>query len=294
MNSLKKKNIEALDSVINVSNIKEYTYFTGKEERPEVSDYFVLEKDVQVVGIVDDFAFLSSPKLFCAYVDDYSYLSSARNNNLSDYFNQEITFYDCMMMESDDSELSSYSISAFYLDYEHYDEMEKLFIKEEGKPVFSSLSRERKTACLSMIETSSKGMELFLIITIIGSLMVVGVLSFSTYSEERKNVAILKCLGTSSSDNMSIFLLINVLLSFISFVISLAISPVFAVILNNILKNTIGIPGVVDIPFKRYLGLDYIFVPLLLGALLVSTFVASVLPILFTKKVSAVEELREK
>ncbi len=293
INKMALKSI-ALSSYINVSIIKEYKYFTGKEERPEVNDYFVCNKDLQVVGVVDDFSFLSSPKLFCSYLDDYSYLINARNNNLSDYFKQDITFYDSMMMEEDDSEISSYSISAFYTDYEHYENMERLFVKEDNKPVFSSLGRDRKNACLSMIETSSKGMELFLFITIIGSLMVIGILSFSTYSEERKNAAILKCLGASSKDNISIFLLINVLLAIISFSISLIISPLFAWFLNNILKGTVGIPNVIDIPFMKFMGVPFIFIPIILGSLLLSTFIASVLPIMFTKKISVVEELREK
>ena len=60
------------------------------------------------------------------------------------------------------------------------------------------------------------GMEIFLIVALIGTALILGIVSFSSYSEDRKTIAILSTLGAKRDDVMDIYISENIIVSFIS------------------------------------------------------------------------------
>ena len=160
--------------------------------------------------------------------------------------------------------------------------------------MFSSLGKERKDACLTMIDSMSKGMEIFLVITLIGTIMIVGIISYSSYQEERKNIAILFSLGANIKDTISIFLTLNLAIGFASLILSFITSPLLSLIINNILFKVVGIKNIIKIPFDSFLGFRFIFPFVMILVLSLLIIISTVIPIMFSKSISISEELKEE
>ncbi len=291
---MKKYVSEPLNTIVTISALKEIVFQTGKEANPTVTDYFSFTCDIEIVGVVDDFNFLTTSKLFYSYVSNLSILENTLMENLSAYVGEEISYYDYLLMSADDSDISNYEYVAFYNDPSTYEEIDNIYNDDNNEIVFSSLGIERKEACLSLVDACTIGMDIYLVVALIGTFLIVGIVSFSSYSEERKNTAIMMAMGASTDSNVSIYLYNNLFLGLISLTFTFLISPILAYLLNTLLTSLVSIPNLISLPFRSFLGYKYLFPILIVGATLLVIFISTYLPIMISKKINLVEELKEE
>ena len=282
-----KKDI--LNEYLDISYYVEHSYVDIDETI--VTDNFAYNKKVRIVGVVKELNYLQNPKIYYSYLALESYLDNYILQNLSTYFNKDISWYSRINNAENFDALSSYSYRLFLKDYKNsnflFDEL-----TFDNNLSYTSPSILVRTSLLGFMQVAEYGLLMFLVITIIGSVLIIGIMSFTSYSEDHKTSAILSCLGASESEICSIYLNESIFNGFISIIISFVSSFGLSLLANFLISRFIDLQNVIAIPFSSFLGIPYLF-PLLslIVGLLVCILVTST-PIIFSKRISLKEELQ--
>lgn len=291
---IKKHQINPVGRTISINNECNYTYYTNDDVEPMITDYFIYSQKAQIVGVVKDLNFLSTPKVYYSYTALKDYLSNVYLNNLSEYYSKDYSWIDRIADSNEADDINSYSYRLFLKDYRNVPQIiEKLSVIKEPF-AYTCNSHTRTDALINLINAATTGMELFLIITLIGTALIMGIVSFSFYSEDKKAIAILSCLGARMEDINDIYCLENLMIGLIAFGVSIVISPLLQELINLIVFKLSGFSNIISIPFRKFLGISF-GLPLivLVGTIMVS-IISTVLPISFSKKISLKEELKDE
>lgn len=292
LNKINKKT--SLNQEINIYQESESTYYFDDEDILAINDYFVFDRKVVIVGVVKDLKFLSTPKIYYSYVGLKNYLSTIYLNNLSKAFNKDISWLDRIDESSGSDYISSYSYRLFLKDYKDSNKVAS-DIKNTPSPfALNSSSEVRSEALSNLISAATTGMELFLVIALVGTALIMGIISFSFYSEERKNIAILSCLGANMDSINDIYCQENILIGGLSFLISIILAPLLQLVVNLIVNKLTGFIDIVQIPFRYFIGIPFALPILIFVGTMVVCLLSTLLPILFSKKISLKEELKDE
>ena len=281
---------DCLNSYIRIKDQHSYSYYTNNIETPYITDYFTYDRLVQIVGVVDEITFLNMPKIYYSYKALDGYLDETYLNNLSAY-DSEISWKQRIIEAQDNEDISSYTCRLFLKDYRDIDTLKAT---KEGITdyVITSNALTIEETLFSLLEAASVGMEVFLIIALVGVAMIIGIISFASYNEDIKDSAILLCLGAKRDDVALIYIVESALLGLIAIVLSFVISSLLTKPINLLLNKFTSLIDVIEIPFKRFYNRTF-FLPIILfvGTLLICT-ISTYLPIAFSKKISLKEELK--
>lgn len=288
-----------LNKTIVVSSSADVSYETGDPSNPIIKDTFTYSYEMKITGIVKEFAFLNTPKIYYSYLGLEEELQNTYMDNLSRYLKKNVSFYDYIDISENDKAPTSYS---YYLFVDTYEKVDKLFDlieelnenEEDNKIVIESTSYDIFTTYSDFMNTFSSALYVFLVVAFLGVNFIIGMLALSSFIEQKKESAILTCLGARDSTISSIFLEENYLLIFLAIILAIGVSFPLEMVLNKLFYQTFMLENLIRIPIMSFLGFPFIFAPLLcLVAILVSTiFVAVPLGIYKTK--SVVEELRDE
>ncbi len=281
---------DCLNSYIRIKDEHSYSYYTNNIETPYITDYFTYDRLVQIVGVVDEITFLNMPKIYYSYKALDSYLDEIYLNNLSAY-DYEISWKQRIIEAQDNEDISSYTCRLFLKDYRNIEKL-KTTKEEITDYVITSNALTIEETLFSLVEAASVGMEVFLVIALVGVAMIIGIISFASYNEDIKDSAILLCLGAKRDDIALIYIIESMLLGLISILLSFIISFLLTKPINLLLNKFTSLIDVIDIPFKRFYNHSF-FLPIIIfvGTLLIC-IVSTYLPISFSKKISLKEELK--
>ena len=281
---------DCLYSYIRVKDQHSYSYYTNNIETPYITDYFTYDRLVQIVGVVDEITFLNIPKIYYSYKALDKYLDESYLNNLSTYQGQ--TSWKQRVIEAQDNEdISSYTCRLFLKDYTKIDELKSAKNNIEEYVITSNALTIEETL-FSLVDAASIGMEVFLVIALVGVAMIIGIVSFASYNEDIKDSAILLCLGARRDDIALIYIVESMLLGLIGVFLSFAISFLLTKPINLLIHKFTSLIDVIDIPFGKFCGRT-LLLPIIVyvGSLLIC-ILSTYLPILFSKKISLKEELK--
>ena len=281
---------DCLNSYIRIKDEHSYSYYTNNIETPYITDYFTYDRLVQIVGVVDEITFLNMPKIYYSYKALDSYLDEIYLNNLSAY-DSEISWKQRIIEAQDNEDISSYTCRLFLKDYRNIEKL-KTTKEEITDFVITSNALTIEETLFSLVEAASVGMEVFLVIALVGVAMIIGIISFASYNEDIKDSAILLCLGAKRDDIALIYIIESMLLGLISILLSFIISFLLTKPINLLVNKFTSLIDVIDIPFKRFYNHSF-FLPIIIfvGTLLIC-IVSTYLPIAFSKKISLKEELK--
>ena len=281
---------DCLNSYIRIKDEHSYSYYTNNIEAPYITDYFTYDRLVQIVGVVDEITFLNMPKIYYSYKALDSYLDEIYLNNLSAY-DYEISWKQRIIEAQDNEDISSYTCRLFLKDYRNIEKL-KTTKEEITDFVITSNALTIEETLFSLVEAASVGMEVFLVIALVGVAMIIGIISFASYNEDIKDSAILLCLGAKRDDIALIYIIESMLLGLISILLSFIISFLLTKPINLLINKFTSLIDVIDIPFKRFYNHSF-FLPIIIfvGTLLIC-IVSTYLPIAFSKKISLKEELK--
>ena len=286
----KKLKFDCLDSYVRIKDQNSYSYFTNNIENPYITDYFTYDRLVQIVGVVDEITFLNIPKIYYSYKAMDTYLDEIYLNNLSSY-DYEVSWKQRVIEAQDNEDISSYTCRLFLKDYREIGKLKQA--KEEAKDyVITCNALTIEETLFSLVEAASVGMEVFLVIALVGVAMIIGIISFASYNEDIKDSAILLCLGAKRDDVALIYIVESMMLGLISILVSFIASILLTKPINSLINKFTSLIDVIDIPFRRYFNHSF-FLPIILfiGTLLICTL-STYLPIAFSKKISLKEELK--
>ena len=108
----KETKSDPLNTYIRLKDGGTFTYYTDNIEKPYITDYFVYERLVEIVGVVKELSFLNTPKIYYSYKALDKYMEETILNNLSEYLG-ETSWKDRVMFASDNEYISNYSHRVF-------------------------------------------------------------------------------------------------------------------------------------------------------------------------------------
>ena len=287
-----KKEIKSnpLNTYIRLKDGASFTYYTDDIEKPYITDYFVYDRLVEIVGVVKELSFLNTPKIYYSYKALDKYMEETLLNNLSEYLG-ETSWKDRIMFASDNEYISNYSHRVFLKnsgDVYQLKEMKKHL--KEGYSLNSNALTVEETL-FSLVDAASVGMEVFLVIALVGTAMIIGIVSFASYAEDIKDSAILLCIGATREDISSLYVFENCLIGLIGLALSFVIALVSQNPLNHLIERFTSLINIIDIPFNYFHGRAFLFPLLIVMSTLLICVLATYLPISFSKKISLKEEL---
>jgi len=282
---------DPLDTTLSIYSDYEYHYYTEDELNPVITDYFVYEKNIHIVGVVKDFQFLATPKIYYPYVSLKELLGEYLLNNLSTSVKRDVSWLEIIENSYGGEAISSYSYRLFLKDINQKNNLRNIVDNIEEPYKIDSYSLTISDSLFNLMNAASMGMELFLMIAIMGTALILGIISFSSYTDDKKISAILTCLGAERGGIFSIYLKENILVGFLSMSISMAITPVLNFILNNIIQKITTFKNLISVPWISFLGITLLFPLTLISATFLICYFSTYIPLMFSKKISPKEEL---
>lgn len=292
LNETKK---ESLNNEISINYEYESIYYTFDAQNSVIRDIYSLSKNLKIVGVVDELDFLSSPTIYFSYKSFINYLKGYLLNNLSTYFKRDISWKERIDTCSNNDELSNYSVRAFLKDYKDNSCLKKYIeeISTDGLQA-TSLALTVEDSLADLIKASTTGMELFLGISIAGIILILGIISYFSYSQDRKRSAILSALGASRGDIAKIYLYENLLIGLFAYFVTIILSFPLTLLTNKIVKKIISLDNLVRTPYYLFTSFKYDYLVILLLGIILIILISTFLPILFSKKISVSKELRDE
>ena len=288
-------NCDALNKTIIINNESFLNYHTGDESIPFVKDTLNFTKKMKIVGVVHEFSFLNTPKVYFSYKAAKEYLKNEIMENASNYRGQRITYYDYLEDCKNDDPACSYSSYLFITNMNEIEPFYKRLQELKNEPLqISSKALEIKETYSTFINSFSSTLVIFVIIAFAGINFILGMISLSTFLENRKNTAILTCLGARNSSIYSIHLIENYLVVFISFICSVFLSMFLQSKLNDFFYSKFMLKSLISMPLKTYLGITYGLVIFLGLIAIICSTLFTLIPMVIYRHNSLTDELRDE
>ncbi len=286
----KETKSDPLHLYLHLKDNKTVTYYTDDLEKPYITDYFTYDRLVEIVGVVKELTFLNTPKIYYPYVALDKYLNETFLNNLSEYQGQ-ISWKERIMFAQDNEFITSYSHKVFLKNSGDVHKLKEMKEKLDDKYSLNSNALTIEETLFQLVDAASVGMEVFLVISLVGTMMIIGIISFASYNEDIKESAVLLSLGAKRDDVAALYLFENFLLGIISLVLSFIITTFIEKPLNSLIEHFTTLIDIVDIPFKSFMGKPFLFPLIIIVSALFICLIATYLPIMFSKKISLKEVL---
>ena len=281
---------EPLNTYIRLKDTGTFTHYTNDIEKPYITDYFVYDRLVEIVAVVKELTFLNTPKIYYSYKALDKYMEETLLNNLSEYLG-ETSWKDRIMSASDNEYIANYSHRVFLKNSGDVYQLKEMKKRLDEKYSLNSNALTVEETLFSLVDAASVGMEIFLAIALVGTAMIIGIISFASYAEDIKDSAILLCIGAKREDISSLYVFENCLIGAIGIALSFVIALVSQNPLNHLIERFTSLINIIDIPFMSFHGKPLLFPLLIVIMTLLICLIATYLPISLSKKISLKEEL---
>ena len=287
----------AVGKMISISNDVDINYPIIDSERQYIKDNFSFKMEAEIFAVVDEFSFLNHPKIYYSYISLRDLMIDYPLNEIGTYLQRRFTCYDLVEQAPSNSAFSGYCYNLFIHDEK---ESENIFfianrlVENESTITIQSTSNETKRAYDSLVTSFSLSMMIFVLISFVGIILILGIISYSSFIKKKKESAILSCLGATDSDVSDIFALESIIISLISVLASMVISFPLSNLLNRLLSSSFGIENIIRIPLSSFLNIP-LLIPscaCILGVVISS--LCSIIPLKSYKTFALSSELRDE
>ena len=286
----KKFKYDSLNSYIRIKDQHNYSYYTDNIEKPYITDYFVYDRLVQIVGVVKEISFLNTPKIYYSYLAMDKYMDETYLNNLSSH-KERVSWKERVAFAPNNEAITNYTCRMFLKNIDNITSV-KLTRDSLGGYAMTSNALTIEETLFSLVEAASIGMEIFLGIALVGVMMIIGIISYASYNEDIKDSAILLCLGAKRDDIAMIYVIESMLLGLISVALSFVLAFFTSKPVNLLIERYTSLINIINVPFISFRGHTFLFPFLILITTILICLVCTYLPIGFSKKISLKEELK--
>ncbi|MCD8203839.1 MAG: ATP-binding cassette domain-containing protein [Coprobacillus sp.] len=266
--------------------------YTDPLSSETIIDYFEIDDDFTIRGVVDDFSFLESPKVYYSYMALFDVLSESVMENVSDFRGEEYTFMDYLNEANDNNPVTSYSYQLFLKDYHDCYKISEDIASLPSNYQITSLTESRVEAFSSTLDAVRIGLIFFLVIVIIICLILIGIICLSTYLGDSKQLAILLSLGAKKDDTIKMYIYENILTCLIAVTGSFILSYGCQYLINWLLRSYSGISPFISIPFSSFMGVPFLLPIFIFLVAIMFVFISCSLPIMTSGRISLKEELQ--
>ncbi len=243
-----------------------------------------------VLGVVKEFPFLNTPKVF------FSFPSFERSLKEKELENLSMDIGEFLETEDRNSVYYSYAYQIFFGEEDAF-ELEKYSqdLEEAGSEfVITSSSFAVNSSFQNLYEAFSSSLLPFAFIEILGVAFILSSLTYHSFLERRKQAAILTSLGSSKREIERIYGSEPLLTSLLSVFLAVLLSYPASLLASKYLEKRVGTSSLVHIPYFSYLGVPFFPIALLLLFSLLIAFVSGFLPLWVSRKRNLLEELRDE
>ncbi len=228
-----------------------------------------------LTGIISEFSFLSSEKVYIPYYALSGMLMKEKLPNLSAHFAQEITAANANEYLPNDHSVAGYQYLLFAKDDEAAETLfeKKIALESEENPLaLSSSAYDAKKAFGDLTNAFSLSLLVFVGIAFLGVGLILAMTAYSGFMKRRKETAMLLVLGGAESEIGAIYLMEEVLLAVLAAGLSLLLSPLLQKGADAYLFTHFSMSGLVQIPLASFVGIPYLVpMALFLFALIISS-----------------------
>ena len=215
--------------------------------------------------------------------------------NLSYYFGEPYSFYEYLLDCDPDDAVSSYSSYIFLADLSESTQFFSKIKSLNNKSLeITSAVADIKETYITFISSFSKTLLVFSGIAFIGINFILGMISLSSFLQNRKNTAIMTCLGSRNSSIYNLHLIENYIVIAVSFLSSLVVSNLVQKLLNPYLSNKFSLSNLITIPYESFFGFKYGLIIFLTVIVVVCSTIFTMVPMLIYRHGFLTEELRDE
>ncbi len=286
VNKEARKILETNQFSISVSKTSELML----ENKSVIYDAFSLSQVFTIVGVVNEFSLMSTPKIYYPLEGLETLAKSIKLDGLSSLYNQDITLYDRM------SEITgvndTFSSQYLYAEVKDISKVSKIYQRVsslKGDDFEYLVENEPITlvnSFKSMYNSVNQALIIFISITLIISLMLLCLCLYSFVNDYKKDIGIMRSLGIFKIDVGDIFLLQSLLIGITSFILSIVLYMILGQIINHVLNGLIGVNF-----FSLFPSFKNLF--FLFGLLMGVTFISSLISSYGVSKINIASILRE-
>jgi len=284
---------DPIGTSIRIQSTYENMIYNINDDETTLSDAFIYDKTSTIVGVIKEIDYLSANKIYYSYSCLEALLMEMPMENLSTKVGKTISWFSYALSSDSNDAISSYSYYAFLKDITKINEIQN-DIESISALVLYSPSLTVQNSMKELMSAADIGLTIFMIIIFIGTALILGIVSFSSYCEDKKKCAILSALGANSSNIQSIYVLENMIIGLISIFLAFLFSNPFMNLINGIVTGTIGLENVINIPFSSFGGFHYLLPFIIIFSTIFICIFSTIIPITFSKKISLSEELKDE
>lgn len=276
-----------------ISNNCEIKYHL-KNSDETIKDSFSFYIKLNVKDVIKEFSFLNSPKIYMSFKHMENYLKDYVLSNLSNSIKEEIDVFSFLNNYCEDEKYYSYSKNIFFQDINEAQKGFNYIKNNESNLKINSSQYEISNAYIKLMNSFSTSFIAFSIICFVCLNLIIGISSMSTYFQNKKESAILSCLGLDLKDARKIYTKSNVIITFLASIVSFVFSLLFSCLINSVFSKILNLPNVLIsiVDNFSFLNLLIPFLVIIFGLFISYLFVY--IPLHFNKKIDIVNELKDE
>lgn len=297
LNELSLDKNECIGKQFSINYSTNVSYYTGSDDQPFISDQFSYNLSLTIVDVIEEFSFMNSPKVYYSYDAVFGWLENEHLTNISQFRSTNISVLDYIDESKEDAPETSYSSFLLLKNLDNYENLFSVIrdtTENEEKLQIESKAFSIGESYATFISSFKDALIFFLAIASLGVIFILGMISLSNFLENKKQSAILTCLGAKSRSISLIYLIYNSIIAVLAFISAFFLSSIVESFLNSFVQNKFGLANLIKVPFGTMLGLPFGFILIMFVAALLSTCLFTLIPILIYKNYSISEELRDE
>lgn len=275
------------NTLINIKSSHEYTYYSSLIN-DEIKEEINIDLTLNIIGKVNEFSFLSTPKIYYSYNGIKDYLSNKLAFNISTLENRDISYYELLTNSKNNESINGYSSFIYIKNDKDVIKINDYIKKKKiiNNIRISSNSNTIVTSFLSLLDTIFFILIIFIILIFLTSVFIIFSISFYNYLSIKKERALLKVLGANEKSITFISISEIIFLFLFSYLISYSLNNFLLPFINNKIIETLSFSFKINSNNLINIGLFifYIFFVILF----------SYLPIKKNKDINLIKELREE
>jgi ABC-type lipoprotein export system ATPase subunit/ABC-type antimicrobial peptide transport system permease subunit len=263
----------------------------------EASDIVDFHFSFQIVGIVNEFSFLNSPRVYYSYPALSNLMENTILSHVSINKDSPFSIGDAVSEAAGSDACSSYGYLIFAHDRVGGDRLRSLTEQMEQSAssyLLSSSAFAVEKAYSSLLEAFSSSIVPFMVMGVCGIAFVIGSMAYSGFLQHRKEAAILHSLGARKNHLRFLYVSSSVLIAFASAFLSLLIVEPLVRLLNPLVNARLGVDSAIRVHLFIYQGMPFIVESVTTLFLVILALAGSGIPLYFALRAPLVEELRDE
>jgi len=256
-----------------------------------------LDFSFSIVGVVEEFAFLNSPKIYYSYCGLKEKMRTVVLKDISAVVGKETSIESAVTEADPNHPIANYRYLLFVHHLADLPKFKCLIESLMKKGSFLSIDASAyqiEKAFKSIGDAFSLSLLVFVGISLIGVGLILAMTSYSNFVSRKKETAILFALGGRASSISDIYVNESIFVSLLAAFASILFSPLIEMGLNRLIASKFDLQNLIAIPFRSFMGYSFALeVGLLLFAMLIAIFSSSI-PLSSLKRMPLSEELRDE